>query len=59
MQSCDVHPHDLRRMLAYKGNAPIDQIQLSLGDSSTQTTGRYLGVSQDLTSAPCDVLGLK
>lgn len=57
-----VRPHDLRRTfakLAHKGNAPIDQIQLSLGHSSMQTTERYLGVSQDLTSAPCDVLGLK
>lgn len=57
-----VRPHDLRRTfakLAYKGSAPIDQIQLSLGHSSMQTTERYLGVSQDLTSAPCDVLGLK
>ena len=57
-----VRPHDLRRTfakLAYKGKAPIDQIQLSLGHSSMQTTERYLGVSQDLTSAPCDVLGLK
>ncbi len=57
-----VAPHDLRRTfakLAYKGSAPIDQIQLPLGHSSMQTTERYLGVSQDLTSAPCDVLGLK
>lgn len=57
-----VRPHDLRRTfakLAYKGSAPVDQIQLSLGHSSMQTTERYLGVSQDLTSAPCDVLGLK
>ena len=57
-----VHPHDLRRTfakLAHKGNAPIEQIQLSLGHSSVQTTERYLGVTQDLTSAPCDVLGLR
>lgn len=58
----DVRPHDLRRTyakLAHKGNAPIEQIQLSLGHSSVQTTERYLGVTQDLTSAPCDVLGLR
>jgi integrase len=57
-----IAPHDLRRTfakLAHKGSAPIEQIQLSLGHSSLQTTERYLGVNQDLTSAPCDVLGLK
>ena len=45
--------------LAHKGDAPLEQIQLSLGHASVQTTERYLGVKQDLTSAPCDVLGLK
>lgn len=58
----NVRPHDLRRTfakLAHKGSAPLEQIQLSLGHSSVQTTERYLGVRQDLTSAPCDVLGLK
>lgn len=58
----NVAPHDLRRTfakLAHKGGSPIDQIQLSLGHSSIQTTERYLGVNQDLHSAPCDVLGLK
>lgn len=58
----DVRPHDLRRTyakLAHKGHAPIEQIQLSLGHSSLQTTERYLGVAQDLASAPCDVLGLR
>lgn len=58
----DVRPHDLRRTyakLAHKGHAPLEQIQLSLGHSSVQTTERYLGVTQDLTSAPCDVLGLR
>ncbi len=57
-----VAPHDLRRSfakLAHKGGAPIDQIQLSLGHSSVQTTERYLGVDQNLHSAPCDVLGLR
>jgi site-specific recombinase XerD len=57
-----VHPHDLRRTfakLAHKGSAPLEQIQLSLGHSSVQTTERYLGVTQDLTSAPCDVIGLR
>jgi len=58
----DVRPHDLRRTfakLAHKGAAPIEQIQLSLGHSSVQTTERYIGVQQDLSSAPCDALGLK
>lgn len=53
--------HDLRRSfakLAHKGGAPMEQIQLSLGHSSVKTTERYLGVTQDLTDAPCDHLGL-
>lgn len=56
-----VAAHDLRRTfakLAYKGGAGLDQIQLTLGHASIQTTERYLGVDQDLTNAPCDVLGL-
>jgi len=57
-----VAPHDLRRTfakLAHKGGAAIDQIQLSLGHESIQTTEYYLGVEQDLTDAPCDHLGLR
>jgi len=57
-----VAPHDLRRTfakLAHKGHAPLEQIQLSLGHASVQTTERYLGLEQDLTDAPCDHLGLK
>src|SRR5919107_2545974 len=57
-----VAPHDLRRTfakLAHKGGAAIDQIQLSLGHESIQTTEEYLGVQQDLTDAPCDHLGLR
>lgn len=55
-------PHDLRRTfakLAHKGGSSLDQIQLSLGHGSIQTTERYLGVEQDLTDAPCDHLGLR
>lgn len=55
-------PHDLRRTfakLAHKGKAGLEQIQLSLGHASLMTTERYLGVSQDLTDAPCDHLGLR
>lgn len=57
-----IAPHDLRRTfakLAHKGHAALEQIQLSLGHASIQTTERYLGVRQDLTDAPCDRLGLK
>jgi len=57
-----IAPHDLRRTfakLAHKGRAALEQIQLSLGHASIQTTERYLGVQQDLTDAPCDRLGLK
>ena len=55
-------PHDLRRTfakLAHKGSAALEQIQLSLGHASIQTTERYLGVRQDLSDAPCDHLGLR
>ncbi len=51
--------HDLRRTyakLARKANAPIDQIQLTLGHESVQTTERYLGTQQDLINAPCDYI---
>jgi integrase len=57
-----IAPHDLRRTfakLAFKGGAKLDQIQLSLGHASIQTTERYLGVQQDLIDAPCDYLHLK
>jgi integrase len=55
-------PHDLRRTfakLAHTGHAALEQIQLSLGHASIQTTERYLGVSQDLVDAPCDRLGIR
>jgi integrase len=57
-----IAPHDLRRTfakLAHKGGSGLDQIQLSLGHGSIQTTERYLGIEQDLTDAPCDHLGLR
>ena len=57
-----ISAHDLRRTfakLAHVGGCPVDQIQISLGHKSLLTTERYLGVRQDLTSAPCDFLGLK
>ncbi|HYI92016.1 MAG TPA: tyrosine-type recombinase/integrase [Bryobacteraceae bacterium] len=57
-----IAPHDLRRTfakLAHKGNSALEQIQLSLGHASIQTTERYLGVKQDLADAPCDHLRIK
>jgi site-specific recombinase XerD len=57
-----IAPHDLRRTfakLAHKGGSGLDQIQLSLGHGSIQTTERYLGVEQDLQDAPCDRIGLR
>jgi integrase/recombinase XerD len=57
-----IAPHDVRRTfakLAHKGRAPLEQIQISLGHASIQTTERYLGVEQDLTDAPCDHLGIR
>ncbi len=58
----EVGAHDLRRTyakLAHKGGSGLDQIQLSLGHASIKTTERYLGVTQNLTDAPCDRLGLR
>jgi len=58
----EIAPHDLRRTfakLAHQGHAPLEQIQISLGHASIQTTERYLGIQQDLTDAPCDHLGLR
>jgi integrase len=56
-----IGPHDLRRTfakLAQKGNAALDQIQLSLGHSSIETTQLYLGLRLNLQDAPCDHLGI-
>lgn len=55
-------PHDLRRTyakLAHGGQAPIEQIKLSLGHASIQTTELYLGTAQNIQDAPCDHLGLR
>jgi site-specific recombinase XerD len=57
----NIAPHDLRRSfakMAHRGKAPLEQIQISLGHSSIQTTERYPGVRQDFGDAPCDRLGL-
>ena len=61
MLGVELAAHDLRRTfakLAKNGGAGLDQIQLTLGHASIQTTERYLGIAQDLTDAPCDRLGL-
>jgi integrase/recombinase XerD len=58
----DLAPHDCRRtfaQLARKANASIEQIQMSLGHASVQTTERYLGIRQDLTDSPSDRLPLR
>jgi len=58
----EIAPHDLRRTfakLARNGGADLEQIQLSLGHASIQTTQRYLGTRQDWADAPADRLGLK
>lgn len=57
----DLKPHDLRRTfakLAERNKAALNQIRLSLGHASLETTEVYLGSDQDLMEAPCDVLGL-
>ena len=54
-------PHDLRRTcakLCRKAGGDLEQIQLLLGHASVQTTERYLGTEQNLTSAVNDALGL-
>lgn len=58
----EVSAHDLRRTfakLSFRGGADIQQIQFTLGHASIKTTEIYLGEFQDMTNAPCDVLGLR
>jgi integrase/recombinase XerD len=58
----ELSPHDARRTfarLARQASAGIEQIQLSLGHSSIQTTERYLGTKQDLDDAPSDRIRLR
>ena len=54
-------PHDMRRTfakLSRKGGAGLEQIQMSLGHASLDTTKRYLGDEQDLQNAPSDFVRL-
>jgi site-specific recombinase XerD len=58
----ELAPHDLRRSfaaMARKSGCAIEQIQLSLGHASIQTTERYLGVRLDLNDAPSDRIRLR
>lgn len=54
-------PHDLRRTcakLCRKAGGELEQIQFLLGHSSIQTTERYLGSDQNISTAVNDSLGL-
>ncbi len=58
----NIAPHDLRRTfakLALKAQARLEQIQVTLGHASIQTTQRYLGTELDLHDAPGDRLPLR
>jgi site-specific recombinase XerD len=55
-------PHDLRRTfgrLAHANGAKIEQISLTYGHSKISTTERYLGIEQDLNTAPCDAMDIE
>jgi integrase len=52
-------PHDCRRTyakLTRKAEAPLEQIQLTLGHQSLTTTQKYLGTEVDYHDAPSDRL---
>jgi site-specific recombinase XerD len=52
-------PHDLRRTyakLARGAGAPLEQIQITLGHESLDTTKRYIGSELDYQNAPGDFL---
>lgn len=54
-------PHDLRRSyakLARKAGAPLEQIQLTLGHNSLDTTEKYLGSDLDYGQSPSDMIDL-
>lgn len=57
-----IAPHDLRRTyakLARKAGAELEQIQLTLGHASIETTQRYLGTDLDLENAPSDAIAIR
>lgn len=54
-------PHDLRRTyakLARSAGAPLEQIQLTLGHDSLDTTKKYLGSELDYKQSPSDLIDL-
>jgi len=54
-------PHDLRRTyakLARTAGAPLEQIQLTLGHDSLDTTKKYLGSDLDYKQSPSDLIDL-
>jgi site-specific recombinase XerD len=56
-----IAPHDLRctyAKLARKGGAPLEQIQITLGHQSLNTTQKYLGTDLDYAQAACDYIGI-
>ncbi len=57
-----VKPHDLRRtaaLLARRGGASIEQVQLMLGHASPQTTSNYIGESLNLDDNAVDYSPLR
>lgn len=57
-----VKPHDLRRtaaLLARRGGASIEQVQIMLGHASPQTTSSYIGESLDLDDNAVDYSPLR
>lgn len=53
--------HDMRRTyakLARKSGARIEQIQITLGHASVDTTNRYLGTTIDYKESPSDLIDL-
>lgn len=58
----ELRPHDARRTfakLARHGGAALEDISLTLGHASLQTTQRYLGLTLDLDNSAPDAVGLK
>lgn len=58
----NVAAHDLRRTyakLSRKAGARIEQIQITLGHASPETTNRYLGTTLDLVESPSDMIDLE
>jgi integrase len=55
-------PHDLRRScarLCRSADGELEQIQFLLGHVSVQTTERYLGCTQPISSAVNDRIGIE